>query len=52
VEITGLTGDALPVVLATLANPHRLRIVATLIRPTGVWVHPRMTGFTPCGNGG
>jgi predicted transcriptional regulator len=29
-EITGLTGDALLVVLATLANPHRLRIVATL----------------------
>jgi predicted ABC-type transport system involved in lysophospholipase L1 biosynthesis ATPase subunit len=29
-EITGLTGDGLLVVLATLANPHRLRIVATL----------------------
>jgi predicted transcriptional regulator len=29
-EITGLTGDALLVVLTTLANPHRLRIVATL----------------------
>ena len=25
-----MTGDALLVVLATLANPHRLRIVATL----------------------
>jgi hypothetical protein len=31
-EITGMTGDAVAVVLATLANPHRLRIVATLAR--------------------
>jgi predicted transcriptional regulator len=30
VEITGLTGDALLRVLATLANPHRLRVVAAL----------------------
>jgi predicted transcriptional regulator len=31
-EITGMPGDAVAVVLATLANPHRLRIVATLAR--------------------
>jgi predicted transcriptional regulator len=30
VEITGMTGDALLRVLATLANPHRLRVVAAL----------------------
>ena len=29
-EITGLTGDDLLRVLATLANPHRLRVVAAL----------------------
>jgi DNA-binding transcriptional ArsR family regulator len=29
-EITGMTGDAVAAVLATLASPHRLRIVATL----------------------
>ena len=29
-EITGMTGDALLRVLATLANPHRLRVVAAL----------------------
>ena len=30
VEITGMTGDALLRVLGTLANPHRLRVVAAL----------------------
>jgi len=30
VEITGMTGDDLLRVLATLANPHRLRVVAAL----------------------
>jgi predicted transcriptional regulator len=29
-EITGMTGDALLRVLSTLANPHRLRVVAAL----------------------
>ena len=29
-DITGMTGDALLRVLATLANPHRLRVVAAL----------------------
>ena len=29
-EITGITGDALLRVLSTLANPHRLRVVAAL----------------------
>src|SRR5487761_90078 len=30
VEIEGMTGDALLRVLATLANPHRMRVVAAL----------------------
>jgi predicted transcriptional regulator len=30
VDITGMTGDDLLRVLATLANPHRLRVVAAL----------------------
>jgi predicted transcriptional regulator len=30
VEATGITGDALLRVLATLANPHRLRVLAAL----------------------
>jgi len=30
VEISGMTGDELLRVLATLANPHRLRVVAAL----------------------
>jgi|ERR1700722_253252 predicted transcriptional regulator len=30
VEIEGMTGDALLGVLATLANPHRMRVVAAL----------------------
>jgi predicted transcriptional regulator len=30
VEISGMTGDELQRVLATLANPHRLRVVAAL----------------------
>jgi predicted transcriptional regulator len=29
-DVTGITGDALLRVLATLANPHRLRVVAAL----------------------
>jgi predicted transcriptional regulator len=29
-EITGMTGDRLLQVLSTLANPHRLRVVAAL----------------------
>jgi predicted transcriptional regulator len=32
VELTDLTGDDLLRVLATLANPHRLRVVATLAK--------------------
>ncbi|HEY2552410.1 MAG TPA: winged helix-turn-helix domain-containing protein [Streptosporangiaceae bacterium] len=31
-ELTDLTGDDLLRVLATLANPHRLRVVATLAK--------------------
>lgn len=30
VDITGVTGDALLRILATLANPHRLRVIAAL----------------------
>jgi len=29
-EVTGITGDAMLRVLSTLANPHRLRVVAAL----------------------
>ena len=31
-DVTGITGDALLRILATLANPHRLRVVAALAR--------------------
>jgi predicted transcriptional regulator len=30
VEVSDMTGDDLLLVLATLANPHRLRVIATL----------------------